>query len=68
MSLSDRLSRLEAALHQTPSLPTFTAWHRDGDMMVCDATGERVPAEVWSEEHGDAFTLTIRPLEERHEP
>ena len=68
MSLNDRLNRLEAALQPAPSLPTFTVWHREGDEMVCAATGERIPADVWAEEHGEAFTLTIRPPEEQHEP
>jgi hypothetical protein len=68
MSLTNRLDRLEAALHQSPGLPTFTVWRREGDMMVCDATSERVPATVWAEEHGEAFTLTIRPQEAHDAP
>ena len=63
MSLDRRLGRLEAALQPDPSLPTFRVWRCEGSEMVCDATGERVPAEVWEQEHGDAFTLTIRPQE-----
>ncbi len=61
MSLNDRLSRLEAALHQTPNLPVFSVWRCEGDELVNVQTGERLPASAVDD--AEVFTLTIRPPE-----
>ena len=64
MRLHDRLSRLEAALYQSPSLPTFTVWRREGDEMENVHTGERQPVDIW-EQWADAFTLELSVMPDR---
>ena len=64
MSWNKRLDRLEAALHQSPSRPTFTVWRREGDEMENVQTGERQPVDIW-EQWADAFTLELSVMPDR---
>ncbi len=58
MGLRDRLGRLEARGGE--GRVCFSAWHREGEVMVEAATGERLPAAEWARRYPGAFTVDLR--------